>query len=53
MKTIREMTERELDEEILYRFKLLSEEEKGELIARLSELATVQAGAAFVPKKGV
>lgn len=52
MKNIHDMTEPEIDEEILYRFNLLSEEEKCELIAHLSELVTGQEAAASVPGKG-
>lgn len=53
MKNIHDMTECEIDEEILYRFNLLSEQEKCDLIAHLSELVAGREAAASVPTKGV
>lgn len=52
MKNIRDMTEYEVDKEILYRFNLLSEQEKCDLIARLSELVAGREATASVPTKG-
>lgn len=52
MKNIHDMTEPEIDEEILYRFNLLSEEKKCDFIAHLSELVTGREAVASVPRKG-
>lgn len=52
MKNIRDMADFEIVEEIIYRFGLLSDEEKRGLIAHLSELVTGREVAASVPWKG-
>lgn len=53
MKSIQNMTEQEIEKEIVDRFKLLREEERSNIIAHLSELVAEQAGAPFARGKGV
>lgn len=48
-KELGKLTETEIDCEILRRCGLLSEKERNELIAHLSELVAARGGAAFAP----
>lgn len=48
-KELGKLTETEIDCEILRRCSLLSEKERNELIAHLSELVAARRGAAFAP----